>query len=345
MEGLPIENLTDPAIAELTSDLVDWKIITDPQKINLKQDQMGRLKKTGNLFISKACILIPYLLFEEFRGEIDFQSKKSFNEKMNSIVEGLEEKKEQTKFHLNNLEDETSNEVDSFKNQIVNLHEELKNNAENFIKETNKKAETLSLVLTEAVTDNEKLRKNLDEFKQYAESQKEEVNRAVQATRDAAAKTVAVKFSKDFKRQSKENSQTAIIWLTFTIGFFIGSLAYMFWLYNEELQTKIETAQVIRDFGLRFITLSLFLGAMAWCANQFKILKNLETLNNHRALSLESLEAFLAGVEDPQAKDAVVMETARAIFQNANTGYLDGNQTPIITPTQVMEISKTFKKT
>jgi hypothetical protein len=83
---------------------------------------------------------------------------------------------------------------------------------------------------------------------------------------------------------------------------------------------------------------------MAWCANQFKILKNLETVNNHRALSLESLEAFLAGAEDPQAKDAVVMETARAIFQNGNTGYLDGNQTPIITPTQVMEISKTFKK-
>jgi hypothetical protein len=305
---------------------------------------MSRLKKTGNQFISKASILIPYLLFEEIDSEINLISKKSFNEKVNSIVEGLEEKKEQTKVHLNNLEGETSNEVDSFKNQIRNLHGDLKNNAENFLKETNKKTATLNQALTEAVTDNEKLRKNLDEFKQYAESQKEEIDKAVQATRDAAAKTVAVKFSKDFKRQSQDNSQAAKFWLNFTIGFFMGSLAYIFWLYNEEIQTKIETAQLIRDFGLRFITLSLFLGAMAWCANQFKILKNLETLNNHRALSLESLEAFLAGAEDPQAKDAVVMETARAIFQNVSTGYLDGNQAPIITPTQVMEISKTFKK-
>jgi hypothetical protein len=283
-------------------------------------------------------------LFEKFDEEGDVQTFVSFHHNINSIVKKLEEKKEQTNAHLDELENKIFEESELFNKQCLKLQEELKNETKNFIEETNKKKETLDLVLTEAVTKNEEIKKHSEDFKQYAESQKKEIEKAAQATRDAAAKTVAVKFSKDFKRQSQENNQTAKNWFYCTIAFFFSSLIYIFCLYKEEVPLNLETAQLIRDFGLRFITLSLFLGAMAWCANQFKILKNLETLNNHRALSLESLEAFLAGAEDPQAKDAVVMETARAIFQNGNTGYLDGNQTPIITPTHVMEISKTFKK-
>jgi hypothetical protein len=52
LKSLPLKYLTNPAISELTSNLIDWKIINDPEKLNLNQNEMTQLKQRGNEFIS-----------------------------------------------------------------------------------------------------------------------------------------------------------------------------------------------------------------------------------------------------------------------------------------------------
>jgi len=49
-------------------------------------------------------------------------------------------------------------------------------------------------------------------------------------------------------------------------------------------------------------------------------------INKHRALSIQTLQAFVAAAADPTIKDAVVLEAARSVFGNTSTGYIDDNK-------------------
>ena len=49
---------------------------------------------------------------------------------------------------------------------------------------------------------------------------------------------------------------------------------------------------------------------------------HLANVNKHRAVSLQTLQAFHKAAEDPAVKDAVVLEAARAVYENVPSGYI-----------------------
>lgn len=63
------------------------------------------------------------------------------------------------------------------------------------------------------------------------------------------------------------------------------------------------------------------------------------TINRHRALSIKTLQAFSAAVEDTSTKDAVVLEATRAVFGNVPTGYIDSKSSPD-SDIKVFEVAK-----
>ena len=47
------------------------------------------------------------------------------------------------------------------------------------------------------------------------------------------------------------------------------------------------------------------------------------TTNKHRALSLQTFQAFSSAAADVQTKEAVLLETTKAIFSLSPSGYID----------------------
>ena len=81
--------------------------------------------------------------------------------------------------------------------------------------------------------------------------------------------------------------------------------------------------------------------ATLWCGKTFKALKHLSTVNRHRALSLQTFQAFSHAASDDPTKDAVLMEATRAIFGSTPTGYLDakgGSESDL----KIIEIARTL---
>ena len=64
------------------------------------------------------------------------------------------------------------------------------------------------------------------------------------------------------------------------------------------------------------------------------------SLNKHRAISLQTLQAFHKSADDPAAKDAVVLEAARAVYENFPTGYIARQASQQVGAARTLEIIK-----
>ena len=54
-------------------------------------------------------------------------------------------------------------------------------------------------------------------------------------------------------------------------------------------------------------------------------MRHLAIINNHRAISLLTLQAFSNAANDVQVKDAVLLEATRAVFGTVPTGFVNAN--------------------
>jgi len=87
--------------------------------------------------------------------------------------------------------------------------------------------------------------------------------------------------------------------------------------------TGLDTGQIWQKVASKFIILSILLTASLWCGKIYKALMHQSAVNKHRALSLQTFQAFSAAASDTQTKDAVLIETTPSIFSQCVTGYVD----------------------
>lgn len=169
---------------------------------------------------------------------------------------------------------------------------------------------------------------------QCAEKQ-DEVQRIVQAARDASAGAGAAVFTKDFEEESVKLAADARNWLIATVLMIAGtvSLAAIFWALTE---AGLDQGQVFQKLTTKVFALALMLTGTLWCGKCYKALTHLVIVNRHRALSLRTLQAFSNAAADAQTKDAVLLEATRSIFGNVPTGYVEGAATD--TDHKVVEI-------
>lgn len=160
----------------------------------------------------------------------------------------------------------------------------------------------------------------------------------LKAARETAVGAGAAIFSDEFKIASGEFKGDAKIWLKVTAGLGIVSLlvAVYMWFCPGEVSG---TGAIIQKLGTKFVILGTLISATFWCGRIYKALMHQAYINNHRALSIQTVKAFKAAAEDIQIKDAVVLEAARSIFGNVSTGFID-TQNNSEGDMKIMEIAK-----
>lgn len=163
----------------------------------------------------------------------------------------------------------------------------------------------------------------LESTRTQCSEKQEELERIIQAARDASAGAGAAVFTKDFMDESERLEASAARWLNATIGMVTLTIiaAIVFWSIAE---ASSDQGQVFQKLTTKLFTLALMLTGTLWCGKCYKALAHLVIVNRHRALSLRTLQAFANATADTQTKDAVLLEATRSVFGNVPTGYVEG---------------------
>ncbi len=163
----------------------------------------------------------------------------------------------------------------------------------------------------------------LQETTAHVEERKSEIDAAVEAARAAAGEAGAAEFTHEFRRQAEEAEKRGKRWLWPTVisaALALGlAVALMFGPLGE---TPSNLWEAIYGLGGRVIAISVLFYAAVWSGRIVLANLHLASVNKHRAVSLQTLQAFHRAAADGAAKDAVVLEAARAVYENVPSGYI-----------------------
>ncbi|MDE0510346.1 MAG: hypothetical protein OXI88_00955 [Gammaproteobacteria bacterium] len=172
--------------------------------------------------------------------------------------------------------------------------------------------------LSGAVDESDKI---LTNAKKEAETKKSEIDNVVTAAKEASASVGVAHFSSDFMAEAEKLEKSAESWLLVTGGFTLVTLivAYVF-LHMDEPSGLYS---VIYHSTTKLIILGTLIAATVWCGKIYRALRHQVTTNKHRANAIRTFQAFSKAASDDAARDAVLMETTKAIFGLSPSGYLD----------------------
>jgi hypothetical protein len=107
----------------------------------------------------------------------------------------------------------------------------------------------------------------------------------------------------------------------------------------------LDSGQIIQKIGTKLFVLGTLFTATLWCGRMYKATMHQSATYRHRGLSIQTLEAFHHSAADPTAKDAVVMEAARAVFGSTPTGLISEGGAGSDPATRIIEVTKSFTPT
>lgn len=159
------------------------------------------------------------------------------------------------------------------------------------------------------------------ETKEKIGQRAKEIEDIITTAREASAEAGAAVFTKDFERAANGLDADARFWIKVTAATAVLTLlvAGGMWFWTE---AGLDQGQIFQKLSTKLVILAVLLSATIWCGRNYKALKHLATVNRHRALSIQTLQAFSAAASDVQVKDAVLLEATRAVFGNVPTGYI-----------------------
>ncbi len=155
--------------------------------------------------------------------------------------------------------------------------------------------------------------------------------------REASVAAGAAVFTEDFTRQADTLEVQAEKWLRITALLAAGTLlaAIVFFLLIKPVTDNLEVVQRVTS---KFVILGILLTASIWCGRIYKALKHQASVYRFKSLGLQTFRAFSAGASDSATKDAVLIETTRAIFSAQDSGYID--QTDGDSDLKIVEVVK-----
>lgn len=196
-----------------------------------------------------------------------------------------------------------------------------------------KNIETLTATVTQAQA-------LVETAKTTIENRQREIETIITQAREASAAAGAAVFTQDFKNEAATLDTRATKWLWLTGALALITLAFTAAMWLWPVNTSDPTV-VLQRFGGKVAVLIVLFTATLWCGRTYKSLMHLATVNRHRALSLQTFQAFSHAASDDATKDAVLMETTRAIFGSVPTGFLDSKGSAE-TDLKVVEIARSL---
>lgn len=195
----------------------------------------------------------------------------------------------------------------------------------------------------EQLVDNAKGR--LDETDAYAKSTRDEIDKVVEATREASASAGVGTFTNEFAREAEELDRASRKWLVYatTLGYITLGIP-LWWIFWPSLPDDASSWMTLHHIVAKVPTVAILFAATVWCGRMYRTLRHQSSINKHRALSLKTFQAFVEATDDPATRDAVLMAATKSIFSNVPTGFVDeraGSQDASIS---VMEVGKSAGK-
>ena len=171
----------------------------------------------------------------------------------------------------------------------------------------------------------------LNETKEYVQHTRDEIESVLQVARTQSGKAGAAVFTREFEAEAKAAKTRSVCWLIPTgilaLAALVLSILFMFGLFigvptNSESESAMSMFELVYAIGGRVISISVLFYAAIWSGRVALANMHLSSVNKHRAISLVTLQAFQEAVDDHAARDAVVLEAARAVYENVPSGYI-----------------------
>ena len=185
----------------------------------------------------------------------------------------------------------------------------------------------------------EELERTAKEKLQQADKLYAELTETLNAARNASATIGSIPFSRLFNDKSDEQKKSANNWLWATSGFALLTVVFAiftFFYFLSNPLTDNSNWAIYNLLSSKIILFAVFIGGTVWCGRIYKALKHQEAVNSHRATAIQTFETFIAAAnKDEGTKQAVLLETTRAIFSHTDTGLIPnsdsgGSETKII---------------
>jgi hypothetical protein len=165
-----------------------------------------------------------------------------------------------------------------------------------------------------------------------------EMKEIITTAREASAAAGAAVFTKDFEKESSANQTNASHWITVTTVLSIIAVltASGFLFYIPHID---KTQQLIQVAISKIAILGILLTGTIWCGRIYKAQMHQYSINKHRALALQTFQAFSKAANDEATKNAVLMECTRSIFGFQATGYIDAGSSEMDAGSKVYEMA------
>lgn len=173
------------------------------------------------------------------------------------------------------------------------------------------------------------------------EETKAEVNRIVDATRQAAASAGVATFTHAFDEEAKKLAAESQKWFKGMIWCSVATVVAIALLYCwPALPADPETWQIVRNAFMKVSTIAVFFNGIVWCARMYRARSHQTAVNRHRALSLQTFQAFVEATDDVRTRDAVLLAATKSIFANVSTGLVEERASHEDPSVQFLEIGK-----
>lgn len=164
------------------------------------------------------------------------------------------------------------------------------------------------------------------QLKEKAESDAREIDKILDRIRDLAAAKSIKQFERHFNEYAAELTGEASAWLVATVVLGVltafSVIALFVWQVTV-FQSAFDTNGLVLYVLSKVVLLGLMIGATVWTGRNFKAAKHQLALTKHRAISLATFEVFPMSTSDPDVRSAILLETAKTVFGQAPSGYLE----------------------
>ena len=168
-----------------------------------------------------------------------------------------------------------------------------------------------------------------NESKTWIDGKKGEIEQIESAARAAAASAGVGTFTGEFYTEAGRLQKVSKKWLLAMGGLALVTIVaaiLSYWWFTVAPDSG--TWESLSNIASKAAIIAVLFTGTVWCGRIYRALAHQAAVNNHRALSLKTFQAFVEATDDRYVKDAVLMAATRTVFGNVPTGFVgtDGTQ-------------------
>lgn len=140
-----------------------------------------------------------------------------------------------------------------------------------------------------------------------------------------AGEVGAGELSKHYREQADDHGGAATLFLWVSGGLAL-LLAVLSWVLFQDIETGRQWPDFAREALARLFFLGIVGYALTFAVRGYRANTHLRVVNQQKANALDTFILFQASATSEVGKEAITLELVRAVFSQADSGFLDGGR-------------------